>query len=68
MKTSRSLVGGQLKNEYMTVYAHYFVRYIKEMSDLGISIWAITPQNEPLNPNNNPSLYMQSSQQKGFLI
>lgn len=68
MKTSRSLAGGELKSQFMSVYADYFVRYIKEMSALGIPIWAITPQNEPLNSNNNPSLVMQASQQKSITL
>jgi glucosylceramidase len=33
----------------------------------GIHLEAITPQNEPLNPNNNPSMYMTSEEQKNFI-
>ena len=33
----------------------------------GITIDAITPQNEPLNPNNNPSLVMQAADQTVFI-
>jgi glucosylceramidase len=33
----------------------------------GITIDAITPQNEPLNPNNNPSLVMTDLQQLDFI-
>ena len=33
----------------------------------GITIDAITPQNEPLNPDNNPSLVMQAADQANFI-
>lgn len=65
MKTSHSLAGGELKALYHSTYANYFVKYIQQMNALGISIWAITPQNEPLNANNNPSLVMPATQQRG---
>lgn len=48
MKTSGSMVGGKLKPECYPVYADYFVRYIQAMAAEGITITAITPQNEPL--------------------
>ena len=37
------------------------------MKAAGITIDAITPQNEPLNPANNPSLYMTAAQQTDFI-
>lgn len=67
MKTNKKSVGGSLKTEYYDVYAQYFVKYIQEMAKEGITIDAITPQNEPLNPNNNPSMYMTSDEQKVFI-
>jgi glucosylceramidase len=33
----------------------------------GIMIDAITPQNEPLNPDNNPSMFMNARQQDSFI-
>lgn len=33
----------------------------------GITITAITPQNEPLHPGNNPSMYMTAEQQRDFI-
>ncbi|NOU19956.1 MAG: glucosylceramidase [Bacteroidales bacterium] len=67
MKTNNSSVGGSLKPEYYDVYARYLVKYIQSMEDEGIHIDAITPQNEPLNPNNNPSLSMSSAEQANFI-
>lgn len=67
MKDKNSTVGGSLKPEYYSVYAQYLVRYIQAMKAEGITIDAITPQNEPLHPGNNPSLYMTAEQQATFI-
>lgn len=67
MKDNGSSIGGSLKPEYYGVYAKYFVKYIQQMKAEGITIDAITPQNEPLHPGNNPSLYMTAAQQADFI-
>ena len=67
MKDNGSSAGGSLLSAYYKVYANYFVRYIQQMKLQGISIDAITPQNEPLNPNNNPSMVMQAGDQAIFI-
>jgi len=67
MKTNKSAKGGSLKAEYFGVYARYFVRYIQAMKDQGITIDAVTIQNEPLNPDNNPSMYMSAEDQAIFV-
>jgi glucosylceramidase len=67
MKTNNDSRGGSLKPEYYEAYAKYFLRYIREMQKLGIRIDAITVQNEPLHPGNNPSLLMQPEEQLIFV-
>ena len=67
MKDNGSSVGGSLQTAYYHVYAQYFVKYIQQMKAEGINIDAIAPQNEPLNPNNNPSLYMTADQEGTFI-
>ena len=67
MKDNNSFAGGSLQPQYYSVYAQYFVKYIQAMKQQGITITAITPQNEPLNPGNNPSLVMTASQQAEFI-
>jgi glucosylceramidase len=67
MKTKSSFVGGSLKPEYYSAYANYFVKYIQAMKAEGISIDAITPQNEPLHGGNNPSMVMQAAEQATFI-
>jgi glucosylceramidase len=67
MKTNQKLIGGSLKKEYYEVYAQYFVKYIKAMQGNGINIFAITPQNEPEHPGNEPSLVMTALEQADFI-
>lgn len=67
MKTNGETSGGNLKPEYYKTYAQYFVKYIKGMAERGIRIDALTIQNEPLNPKNNPSMVMEASQQADFI-
>ena len=67
MKDNNSSKGGSLQPKYYDVYAHYFVKYIQAMKKEGINIDAITPQNEPLNPKNNPSMYMSAEQERNFI-
>jgi glucosylceramidase len=67
MKDNGSSVGGSLLPKYYDTYAKYFVKYIQGMKDEGITIDAITPQNEPLHPGNNPSLLMPATEQRDFI-
>jgi len=67
MKDNSSTIGGSLQTQYYDVYAKYFVKYIRAMQANGIIIDAVTPQNEPLNPGNNPSLSMTAAEQTNFI-
>lgn len=67
MKTNGNSIGGKLQTQYYATYANYFSKYIKEMKDEGILIDAITIQNEPENPFNNPSMLMEANEQKDFI-
>lgn len=67
MKTNGNSVGGKLQNQYYATYANYFVKYVKAMQNEGINIDAITVQNEPENPYNNPSMLMEANEQKDFI-
>jgi glucosylceramidase len=67
MKDNNSTIGGNLQPQYYDVYAQYFVKYIQKMQMEGIHIDAITPQNEPLHPGNNPSMLMTALQQAQFI-
>ena len=67
MKDNKDTRGGSLLEEFEPVYAQYLVRYIQEMEKLGFQIDALTIQNEPLHPGNNPSLLMLPEQQARFI-
>ncbi|WP_093407454.1 glycoside hydrolase family 30 protein [Salegentibacter flavus] len=67
MKDNGDTRGGSLKEEYYPAYAMYFVKYIQAMAQEGITIDAITIQNEPLHPGNNPSLLMLAEDQAVFI-
>ena len=67
MKDNNSTIGGSLRAKYYSVYADYFVKYIQQMRAESINIDMVTPQNEPLNPNNNPSMYMTAAEESEFI-
>ncbi len=67
MKSNNSTIGGELLPQYYNTYANYFVKYIQAMASQGITIDAITIQNEPENPYNEPSMLMNAAQQKTFV-
>jgi glucosylceramidase len=67
MKDNGNSMGGSLQTQYYSVYAQYFVKYIQAMKAKGITIDAITPQNEPQHGGNNPSMLMSSAQQADFI-
>lgn len=67
MKDNKDTRGGSLLPEFEDAYARYLVKYIQEMEKEGIKIDALTIQNEPLHPGNNPSLLMLAEQQARFI-
>ncbi|MGN6353593.1 MAG: glycoside hydrolase family 30 protein [Parafilimonas sp.] len=67
MKDNNKSIGGSLYTKYYDVYAQYFVKYIQAMKAEGITVDAITPQNEPLHPGNNPSMLMLAGDQANFI-
>lgn len=46
MKTGGSMCGGFMRDGFIDEYADYILNYVKAYEKNGISIWAITPQNE----------------------
>jgi glucosylceramidase len=64
---NNGFTGGSLNPAYYNAYAKYFVKYIQAIKAEGIAIDAVTPQNEPLNPNNNPAMVMQANEEANFI-
>ncbi len=57
MKTTGSLVKGQLKSEAYPVYADFFALYIKEAKKVGVPTDYLSIQNEPdFEPDNYPGM------------
>jgi glucosylceramidase len=67
MKSNGSYVAGRLKPEFYSEYARYFVKYVEAMREDGIHVSAVTPQNEPHNPKNEPSMEMSATEQADFI-
>jgi len=67
MTTNNAVKGGSLNTQYYQAYANYFVKYVQGMAAEGITIDAVTVQNEPENPGNTPSMVMTSAQQNDFV-
>lgn len=68
MKTSGSMIGGELKPEYYAAYAKYFVKYVQAYAAHGLHIYAVTPQNEPLYcPRHYPGMLMLPEVQSEFV-
>ncbi|CAI7635296.1 unnamed protein product [Penicillium pancosmium] len=57
------LSGGTGKSGYASAFAQYFVKYIQAYQNLGVSIDAITIQNEPLNSQSGyPTMYVYADE------
>ena len=68
MKTNGSLMGGKLKEEWYDTYALYFVKFIQAYAQEGITIDAITIQNEPLHETSGyPTMRMEAHEQNLFI-
>ncbi len=46
MKSNNSLLGGSMRKQYLAAYAQYFVKFLEGYKAEGISIKAVTSQNE----------------------
>jgi glucosylceramidase len=68
MKTSGSMIGGTLLPSSFTPLARYFVRFVQSYEAAGVPIFAVTPQNEPLNiPVDYPGMGMTAEEQTVFI-
>jgi len=62
-----SFTGGTLDGAHYADYAQYWLDYMNAMKAQGITIWGITPQNEPLNGNNTPSMTLTKENELGLI-
>ncbi len=62
------LKGGELKDEYIDDLAMYYTRFVEEYAKLGINIYALTLQNEPLLEIDYPSCKITATQEGKLAI
>ncbi len=67
MKDNGRLAGGRLQPAWYGAYADYFVKYLQAYKQEGITIDAVTPQNEPLHEAAYPSMRMEAAEQARFI-
>jgi glucosylceramidase len=61
MKTTGTMLGGDLNTADYTAYADYFVKYIQAYQAAGVTVDYITLENEPLNNTTAyPSMYLDA--------
>lgn len=67
MKTNGGFIGGRLRPECYGIYARYLVRFVQAMKANGIPVHGLTPQNEPRNGKNEPSMEMAPAEETAFI-
>ena len=68
MKSNNNMLqGGKLLPDFFESWAMYFTKFIKEYESLGIPIWAITVQNEPMATQRWESCIFTAEEERDFL-
>lgn len=64
MKDSGDLIGGHLLDEHIPTFAAYYRKIVEAYAEQGITIHAVTPQNEPLyEAPQYPSMLVSAAQE-----
>ncbi len=68
MKTNHDMLhGGKLLPAYYQSWANYFVKFIRAYEGLGIPIWGLTMQNEPMATQKWESCVYSATDERDFL-
>ncbi len=68
MKTSGSMIGGELLPEHYGTFAQYLLKFLQAYYEEGVPVFAITPQNEPnYLPPHYPGMLMNAQEQSDFI-
>ena len=68
MKDNNDMLhGGKLQPQYNQVWANYFVKFIKTYEKIGIPIWGLTVQNEPMAKQKWESCLYTAADEKNFV-
>ncbi|MGV0751712.1 glycoside hydrolase family 30 protein [Empedobacter brevis] len=68
MKTNNSMLkGGSLKPEYYQTWANYFVKFIENYEKIGLPVWGVSIQNEPMATQTWESCIYTAEEERDFL-
>jgi len=68
MKSNESMLkGGKLLPKYYDAWARYYSKFIKTYEELGIPIWGLTIQNEPMATQRWESCIYTAKEERDFL-
>ncbi len=68
MKDNNDMLhGGKLKVEYRQAWANYFVKFIKAYQQIGIPVWGMTVQNEPMAKQKWESCIYSADDERNFV-
>ncbi len=68
MKTTNDMLhGGQLLPQYRQAWANYYVKFIKAYEQLGIPIWGLSVQNEPMATQKWESCVFSGEEERDFI-
>jgi glucosylceramidase len=68
MKDTKSMLhGGKLLPEYYQSWANYYIRFIKAYEELGIPVWGLTVQNEPMAKQTWESCMYTAEDERDFI-
>jgi glucosylceramidase len=68
MKDNDSMIhGGKLRPEFRQSWSNYFVKFIKGYEELGIPVWGLTVQNEPMAKQRWESCIYTADEERDFI-
>jgi len=68
MKTNNSMLhGGKLRPEYHKTWAAYVARFVTEYRKVGIPVWGLTVQNEPMAVQTWESCVFTATEERDFV-
>ena len=68
MKTNNNVLhGGKLKKEYDQSWANFYVKFIKAYEKIGIPIWGLSVQNEPMATQTWESCLYTAEEERDFV-
>jgi len=68
MKDNNDMLhGGKLKKEFYGSWANYYVKYIKALEKVGVPVWGLSVQNEPMAKQTWESCMYTAEEERDFI-